>query len=341
MATAPIKVLVVDDSAFARKVMRECLSAAGIEVVGIAGDGLEALEKIQQLAPDVVTLDLVMPNLDGLGVLKALAGRTTPRVVVVSTSDQGTELGMAALQAGAFEIVHKPTGLAVTQLYEVGEGLVEVVIAAARASPRTAGLAVIRPAALKAQTMSRQLLVVGASTGGPQALTLLVSSLPANFPVPVAIVQHMPIGYTAPLAKHLDEVCALEVVEAAAGIAVEPGRVILARAGRHLKLTRAAGKLECRLDLLPLDGSFRPSVDVLFKSAAEVVGAHTLGLVLTGMGADGVEGAQAIHAAGGAILTEAESSCVVYGMPRAVKEAGLSAAEASIEQMLQALTRFL
>lgn len=341
MGAAPVKVLVVDDSAFARKVMRECLQAAGLEVVGFARDGLEALEKINELTPDVITLDLVMPNLDGVGVLKALAGKTSPRVVVVSMSDGDSMLGLAALHEGAFDVVHKPTALAVSQLYEIGDKLVEVVRAAALAIPRTATAAAAGPAALTTLSTKRELLVIGASTGGPAALTRLISSLPEKFPVPVALVLHIPPGYTEAFAKRLDDECQLEVLEAADGVVLQNGRVVVARAGRHLKLVRSDGQVRCKLEMLPVDSPHRPSVDVLFQSAAELVGAGTLGVVLTGMGDDGLVGAQAIRAAGGAILTESASSCVVYGMPRAVMEAGLSSGEAPIERMAEEIIRFL
>jgi len=341
MAAEPIRVLVVDDSAFARKVVRECLTAAGIDVVGTAHDGFEALEKIAELSPDVVTLDLMMPNLDGIGVLSALSGKPRPRVVVVSTSDSDSSLGIAALHDGAFEVVHKPTVLAGSELYQIGEKLVDVVRAAAAAIPRTVIQVPEGPAKLSALTTSRELLVVGASTGGPQALARLVSSLPANFPVPVAIVLHIPPGYTAALAERLNKTSALEVAEAAEGMNLNPGKVVIARSGYHLKVKRKGGHLLCRLDLLPQETQHRPAVDVLFQSAAKAVGAGALGVVLTGMGHDGLAGAQAICAKGGSVLTESESSCVVYGMPRSVVEAGLSAADAPIERMAEEIIRYL
>jgi len=283
-AAIPIRVLVVDDSAFARKVVRECLIAAGIDVVGIAHDGCEALEMIHELSPDVVTLDLMMPNLDGLGVLSALAGRASPRVVVVSTSDSDSLLGISALQDGAFDVVHKPTVLAGSELYQIGQELVDVVRAAAHAIPRTHMEGPTGPVTLPALTTTREVLVIGASTGGPQALTRLVSMLPANFPLPVAIVLHIPLGYTEALAERLDKVSALNVTEAGEGTVLTPGRVVIARAGHHLKLTKRNGQLQCRLDLLPERTQHRPAVDVLFRSAADLVGARTLGVVLTGMG---------------------------------------------------------
>ena len=333
----PIRVLVVDDSAFARKVVREVLSgSAEIEVVGIARDGIDALEKILELSPDVVTLDLVMPNLDGLGVMRALeAAPTRPAVVIVSMADEDSELGVTALQLGAFDIVRKPTALATDQLYELGGELRAKVIAAATrgASPAAPSVGPIR-APRRASPATTRIVVVGASTGGPQALTYILRSLPAEFPVPIAIVLHMPEGYTDAFARRVDADSALEVMEARDGLELMPGRAVIARAGAHLVLHPEGEGWVSRLEMSPTTTPHRPAVDVLFSSAAKHVGAATLGVVLTGMGSDGLVGSQAIRAAGGRILTEAESSCVVYGMPRAVFDAGASSAVAPLDAMV-------
>lgn len=330
-----IRVLVVDDSAFARKVLREVLQdSEDIEVVGIARDGLDALEKIVGLAPDVITLDLVMPELDGLGVLRELAGLSaSPRVVIVTMTDEHSELGVAALREGAFDLVHKPTAIATDRLYELGEELRAKVRAAATATTRTA-VDRASPVPALVGEVTADLVVIGASTGGPQAVSRILASLPRSFPVPIAVVVHMPAGYTAALAARLDGDCELDVAEASEGIELVTGRVVIARAGMHLKIVRGAdGTLRGKLDVVPMETPHRPAVDVLFATAAEATGARTLGVVLTGMGNDGVEGAREIIARGGRVLTEAESSCVVYGMPRAVVEAGLSSGEAPLEKM--------
>jgi len=338
------RVLVVDDSAFARKVVRQVLEAeADLEVVAIARDGLDALEKIAELAPDVVTLDLHMPGLDGLGVLRALAaGPAAPRpqVVVVSTTDADADLAIEALAAGAVEFVHKPTSLATERLYDLGHDLVAKVriAAGARVSPAPAPA----PAVVPAVTVTPEILVIGASTGGPQALTRLFSGLPASFPVPVALVLHMPVGYTAAFAARLDGLSPLHVVEATEGLEIRPGTVVVARAGTHLRLGRDPGdarRVRAHLDFAPVDTLHRPAVDVLFASAAAAYGAKTLGLVLTGMGEDGLAGARAIAAAGGRLFTEDESSCVVYGRPRAVAEAGLSSGSLPVDQIPEVLVK--
>lgn len=339
----PIRVLVVDDSAFARKVLREALSQSpALEVVGIARDGLEALEKIAELAPDVVTLDLVMPNLDGLGVLRALPPEGGPRVVVVSISDADSALGIEALQRGATDLVQKPTALATDRLYELSSELVAKVINAARSRKVS-----IEPAATPVELRARgvgssgvRLIVVGTSTGGPQALTRLLTALPRDLPCAVAVALHIPAGYTEALARRLDEACAVRVFEAWDGAPIPPGSVAIARGGAHLRVIDRAGTLTARVGPDPTEAPFCPSVNVLFESAA-ALGPAALGVVLTGMGDDGLLGARAIHAAGGLILSEAESSSVVYGMPRVVREAGLAVAEARIEGMAEAILRYI
>ena len=329
-----IRVLVVDDSAFARKVVRESLQTSElIEVVGTARDGIDALEKIATLDPDVVTLDLVMPELDGLGVLAALSPEQRSRIVVVSMADGESDIGVAALGYGVFDLVHKPTALAVASLHEIADELVTKVHLAA-AQRRGKAPAHVDPLPLPAlRVASDRVLLVGTSTGGPQALSRLLKELPANFPAPIVMVLHIPAGYTGPLAERLNSECAIDVLEAQEGMRLRPGLAILAQAGVHLRLVGSGNDVHVHLDPEPRAAVHRPSVDVLFQSAAECLGERALGVVLTGMGDDGLIGSRAIHAAGGLILTESESSCVVYGMPRVVQEAGLSAAEVHLSRM--------
>jgi two-component system chemotaxis response regulator CheB len=343
------RVLVVDDSAFARKVIREVLSAdPELEVVGIAHDGLDALEKITELDPDVVTLDLLMPHLDGIGVLQALADRARPRCVVVSTSDHDSVLGVRALEAGAFDIVHKPTALATDRLYELSSDLlqkVKVAAAARGATARALPNQPIEPAAPSsvppAEPTAMRLVALGASTGGPQALTKLLSSISRAFPVPIAVVLHMPVGYTKAYAQRLNEACSLDVFEASDGALIAPGQVAIARAGLHMRVEDAGTQVRVRLDAAPFNLLHCPSVDVLFSSAAAAFGPDIVAGVLTGMGEDGLRGARAIHAAGGMIIAESESSCVVYGMPRAVTEAGLCEESVPLSAFQGALWRAL
>ena len=348
-----IRVLVVDDSAFARKVVRELLQRhSDIEVVDIARDGLEALEKIAELKPDVVTLDLVMPNLDGVGVLRALPAEGAPRVVVVSMSDADSELGVEALSVGAFDLVHKPTALATDRLYDLGDELVRKVRVAASAraprlgpippSPSSSPGRITPPKGVVAANAGTELVVIGASTGGPPALTRLLAALPGDFPVPIALVLHIPAEYTGPFAARLDAGSALEVVEAFDGAPLRPGRVVVARGGIHLKLVRADGGLVCSLDVQPIGTPHRPAVDVLFQSAAAAVGksVRRRGAHRHGRRRPGRRARDTQRRAGGC-SRRTESSCVVYGMPRTVVEAGLSNESAPIGEMAALLGRFV
>ncbi|MBC8132175.1 MAG: response regulator, partial [Deltaproteobacteria bacterium] len=274
-----IRVLVVDDSAFARKVLRESLTRSPeIEVVGTAHDGLEALEKIAELKPDVVTLDLVMPNLDGLGVLRALAGTDGPRVIVVSISGADSALGVEALQNGAIDLVHKPTALATERLYELADELTVKVTTAFNSKNRHALGAPVR-SEIPFRSGSTRLVVVGTSTGGPQALTRLLNALPVHFPCAVAVALHIPAGYTDALARRLDESCAVRVFEASEGADLLPGSVAIARGGLHLRVSERHGTISTHVDPNPLTAPYSPSVDELFKSAAAALGPAVMGVV--------------------------------------------------------------
>lgn len=335
------RVLVVDDSAFARTVLARLLRAGGVDVIGSARDGADALEQIEALDPDVVTLDLTMPSVGGIDVLRALASRPRPRVIVVSMSSNETELGAEALSLGAIDLVTKPTSLASDRLNEIGDELVAKVTAAALGYQlATAPLAVPLPVPTLAPRPDSdvELVMIGTSTGGPQALTRLMTSLPSTLRAPIAMVLHIPVGYTQALAARLDKASALQVVEASEGLELLPGMAVLARAGEHLTIRREGSSLVARLTTKP-NGLFMPSVDELFKSGAAAVGKHCLGVVMTGMGDDGLIGARAIAAAGGALVTEAASSCVVYGMPRVVFEAGLGAESIDLERISEAIVR--
>jgi two-component system, chemotaxis family, protein-glutamate methylesterase/glutaminase len=330
------RVLVIDDSAFARTVLSRVLRASGaIDVVATARDGRDALERIEALDPDVITLDLTMPDVDGIAVLRALAGRRRPRALVVSVSGIDTELGVEALSLGAVDVITKPTALASDRLTELGDELIAKVIAIARevAAPVPP---IVSPALPRAA--AAELIMIGTSTGGPQALTMLIAALPAELAAPVAVVLHIPYGYTQPLAARLDKLTPLRVVEAHDGLELVPGLVAIARGGVHLRVQREGAALRARLAALPVQ-SFVPSVNELFRSGAAAVGAGALGVVLTGMGDDGLDGARTIAAAGGRLLTEAASTCVVYGMPRCVYDAGLGAEAVPLDQMAREIAK--
>jgi two-component system chemotaxis response regulator CheB len=337
-----LRVLVVDDSAYVRKVVTQMLSRSPfLEVVATARDGQEALELVEKHDPDVVTCDLNMPDVDGVSFIREqMARRRVPILVMTVTSASG-EQALAALESGAVDIVQKPTALASERLLEVADELIaKVKAAAALRLPRAPALPEApRPVSVlpPRPNAATDIVVMGISTGGPQGLRLLMPRLPRTFPVPIAIVLHMPVGYTELYARRLDALCDLEVIEAREGTEVVPGRVLLAPAGRHLSFRRRGAIVCAHLDVRPLDTPHRPAVDVLFESAAEVYGGRTLGVVMTGMGTDGLAGAAWIKAKGGQVLTESEESCVVYGMPRAVAEAGLSDAVVHLERMADAI----
>jgi two-component system chemotaxis response regulator CheB len=324
-ASAILRVLVVDDSAFVRKVVSQMLTRSPfLEVVGTARDGEEALEMTERLSPDVVTLDLMMPRMDGLEYLRQQMAKRPIPVVVCSISHESGAAAVEALELGAVEFVQKPTALATDRVYEIAAELVAKVKAAA------------------ARATNADIVTIGISTGGPQALRHLIPLFPADFPVPIAVVLHMPVGYTAMYAARLNDISPLHVVEAGNNEAVTPGVMYLAPAGQHLSFLRGEdGGVRTHLDLAPADTQHRPSVDVLFRSAAEVYGGRVLGVVMTGMGNDGLVGSAHVQAKGGRILTEAESSCVVYGMPRSVVEAGVSDRVATLQDMATAITEMI
>lgn len=342
-----IKTVIVDDSAFVRKVVREMLSRSPqIDVVGMARNGEEALRIVAETQPDVVTCDLLMPGLDGVGFVREQMARKPLPILILTASAQDAERVLMALEAGAVDFVQKPTALANNELLGMREELVQKIKAAAvgpaRLLPVTSPKAK-SPPLLSAHSATRvDVVVLGISTGGPQALRYLIPRFPADFPAPLVIVLHIPVGYTALFAEKLNEISMLPVSEASDGCLVEPRAALLAPAGRHLTFQRLAhGQVQVRLSVQPLDKPHRPSVDVLFESAAQVYGRRVLGVVMTGMGDDGKQGAARIKQSGGTILTEAEESCIIYGMPRSVVEAGLSDQAVPLASMAEEICKRL
>jgi two-component system chemotaxis response regulator CheB len=341
-----IRTLIVDDSAFARKVLRQMLSRSPyIEVIGAARDGREALELAEELKPDVVTCDLVMPELDGVGFVREQMTRAPMPILILTASPQDATNALEAMEAGAVDFIQKPNASASDEILSIRDDLIEKVKIASRTSPRmhlngkTSSKIVAVP---NTQTLKVDIVLIGISTGGPQALRKLLPSFPANFPVPIAMVLHMPPGYTQAYAEKLGELCAIKVKEAREGDELKPGLALLAQAGRHLILRRnSQGMVIAHLALQPNNSPHRPSVDVLFQSAAEAYGGRVLGVVMTGMGSDGKEGAAWIKAQGGTVLTEAEESCVIYGMPRTVVEAGLSDQAVPLNGMAKTILKYL
>jgi two-component system, chemotaxis family, protein-glutamate methylesterase/glutaminase len=342
-----LRALVVDDSAYVRKVIKQMLGRSPfIDVVGVARDAEEALTLVEQLQPDVVTLDLIMPGMGGIGFIREQMAKKPIPIVVVSIASETSQLVLDALDAGAIDFVQKPSALATERVFEMSDELISKVKAAG--TVKLAGMQVpqrtepLPDKALKRAAMpfaaKIDLVTIGISTGGPQTLKYLLPMFTADFPAPIAVVLHMPVGYTEMYAQRLNEFCALKVSEAREGDPLQPGHILIAPAGRHLSFSRdGGGRVSAHLDSRPYDTAHRPSVDVLFRSAAEVFGNRVLGIVMTGMGDDGKDGSSAIKARGGLIYAEAEESCVVYGMPRAVVEAKLADRVLPLEQIYDAI----
>lgn len=341
----PIRTVIVDDSAFVRKAVREMLSRSPqIDVVGTARNGQDALQIIEQLKPDVVTCDLTMPQLGGVAFVRQQMSRKPVPILILTASPEDAAQVLEALDAGAVDFIQKPTALANDELHFMRDELIEKVKAAASAAshPIAAPPAPLSLPSPPRSAANVDIVVLGISTGGPQALRYLLPQLPADLPVPLVMVLHMPMGYTAPFAEKLAGVSRLPVKEASEGCPVLSGQALLAPAGRHLSFKRVAeGRVLVQLSIRPLDKPHRPSVDVLFQSAAETYGPRVLGVVMTGMGDDGKQGAAWIKAQGGRILTEAEQSCVIYGMPRSVVEAGLSDAAVPLASMAEEISKRL
>jgi two-component system, chemotaxis family, protein-glutamate methylesterase/glutaminase len=337
------RIVVADDSRLMRRMLADALGKQGFDVVATAADGDEALAACQAHRPDALTLDLHMPGMDGIGVLRALrTGRAVPVPVVVVSAFSPVHGARAvdALAEGAFDLVAKPA---------FGESLAD--FSAELATKVTAAAhsgRVRRPLARRAERRplsthssprrapSGKLVVIACSTGGPKALAELVPQLPSPLGAGTLIVQHMPAGFTASLAGRLDGASALDVREAAGGEALHPGVALLAPGGSHLRLgTDRRVRLS---DEAPL-GGLRPRADLTIADAADVFGRNLVLAVLTGMGKDGLDGAGAVRRAGGRILTEAEGTCTVYGMPRAVAEAGLSDGALELDELADAIAR--
>ncbi len=324
-----VRVLVVDDSAFARlSIIKQLRSDPEIETVGFARDGIEALEKIKELKPDVVTLDVEMPRMGGLETLeRIMSEEPTPVVMLSSLTDKGTEITIRALELGAIDFFLKSSRATSVGLYGLSNDLNTKVKLSARAGRARIQVITKRMGMLPQpkkfskrhfSTLSR-VVVIGSSTGGPGALYELIPNLPADIPASVLVVQHMPPVFTKSLADRLNELSQVEVKEGEPGDVVREGRVLIAPGNYHMVM-----KMDHKIgtNQKPPVLGLRPSVDITMQSVAQVFGAPTIGVVLTGMGSDGTKGAAAIKAAGGKIAAQDEATCVVYGMPRSVAESG-------------------
>ena len=342
-----IKVLVVDDSALIREVLGRMLTRDGdIDVVGTAVDPIEAREKIKQLDPDVVTLDIEMPNMNGLAFLEKLMRlRPTPVVMVSTLTKKGASETLLALELGAVDFVAKPSAEFQGGLDAFGAGLRDKIRAAAKSDVRGRSASRVDVPKVKAPLKTAAapegaLIAIGASTGGVEAIRAVLSELPADCP-PVVIAQHMPAGFTGRFAARLDELCALKVAEAEDRMPLLPGHAYVARGDYHLRVEKSSGQLKCRLGQDGLESGHRPSVDVLFESVAKTVGPMAVGAILTGMGRDGARGLKLMRDAGAYTVGQSQASALVYGMPRVAFEEGAVVEQAPVEQIAAKLANAL
>ncbi|HEX4426753.1 MAG TPA: chemotaxis response regulator protein-glutamate methylesterase [Terriglobales bacterium] len=329
----PVWVLVADDSAFMRTALTRMIeSDSGLRVSGTAQSGQEALDKIASLHPDVVTLDVEMPGLNGLRTLaRIMQDFPLPVIMVSSLTQEGAETTFDALSMGAFDYLPKQQSYASLDIVKIQADLIAKIKAAAESGRRRSISIVSNPAVptpivdypSSAHPASR-VVAMGTSTGGPKALQEILPLLPADLPAGVLIVQHMPRGFTNPFARRLDTICKVSVREATHDALIEPGVVYIAPAGQHITVTRkTSSKVVIHISDSPSRTLHTPSVDVMMLSVAEVYRSLAMGIIMTGMGADGVEGMRAIAREGGLTLGQDEATCSVYGMPRSCAELGL------------------
>lgn len=355
-----VRVLVVDDSGFFRRRVTEMLEAdSAIQVIGAAENGKDAIEKVKELRPDVVTMDIEMPVMDGITATREIMKVSPTRIIMFSSlTTDGAKSTLDALDAGALDFLPKRFEDISSDRDEAKKLLCERVKQLAKQSIRPVTTSAVssavasRPAANSSVTAARtatpsaapvksyngkrggiQLLAIGTSTGGPVALQEVLTKIPADFPCPIVMVQHMPGTFTPAFAQRLNGMCAINIKEAADGDVLEAGHAYLAPGGMQMLVENKAGKPTIRITEASADQTYKPCVDITFSSIAKVFPANTLAVVLTGMGADGREGARELKAKGSEIWAQDEASCVVYGMPAAIVEAGLAAKVISLADM--------
>jgi len=335
-----VRVLVVDDSALMRKLIPQILARdSEIEVVGTAMDGAFGLKKIDELKPDVVTLDLEMPRMDGMEMLRQIMRRSKVPVIIVSAlSTEGATATFKALALGAFDFVAKPRDAASSHMDEIAQDLIDKIKGASISKVRSAPVAL--PERVRAHKPAQRprreparVIAIGISTGGPNALQYLLAKLPGDFPGSLVVVQHMPEGFTQMFANRLDETCAIDVKEAQSGDLLIAGRALICPGDRHIKVKRTPFGATVVLTDEPRVNGHRPSVDILFRSMASEFGSRAAGVLMTGMGEDGASGLGMIKDAGGMTIAQSEESCVVFGMPKAAIERGFAQRIVALDNM--------
>lgn len=361
-AERPIRILVVDDSAFMRKALSIMLeSDPMIKVVGTAVNGEDGVNKAKRLNPDLVTMDIEMPVMDGLTALKQIMeSNPVPVVMVSSISTQGAEATLKALEIGAVDFIPKQMSYVSLDIVKIKDDLLakikdivkrrHLLMAQYRTSrlsrKKTTTAAPVASISTGSSARRRksahpiQVIAIGSSTGGPLALQRVIEKLPGNLPVGIVIAQHMPPTFTKSLAGRLNELSALTVYEATNNQIIEPGLVLIAPGGQHLRVKRYGGQMRAVISDDPADALYKPDVDVLFDSVAETTTHGTLAVVLTGMGSNGLKGAASIKEQGGCVIAQDEATSVVYGMPKAVAEAGLVDHVSPLDQIASEITSY-
>jgi two-component system chemotaxis response regulator CheB len=351
-----IKVMIVDDSAVVRQVLSEIFNASsGIEVMDVATDPIVAMEKMKQQWPDVIVLDVEMPRMDGITFLKQImASRPTPVVICSSLTQKGADISMQAMAAGAVEVIAKPHAGVKQFLQDSNNLLVQAVKAAALARmsrmrslpptpletrPKLSADAVLAaPTGQQMFQTTERIVAIGTSTGGTQALEAILTKLPRTCPG-LAIVQHMPEKFTASFAERLDRLSEIEVKEAVTGDRILPGRALIAPGGKHMMIKRSGAYYQVEVVDGPLVSRHKPSVDVLFRSAAKFAGRNALGIIMTGMGDDGAKGLKEMHDAGAKTIAQDEDSCVVFGMPKEAIKLGAADEVMPLDTIAKAICR--
>ncbi|QLA16805.1 protein-glutamate methylesterase/protein-glutamine glutaminase [Desulfolutivibrio sulfoxidireducens] len=354
-----IHVVVVDDSAFMRKAISTMLEKdPDIKVVGTGRDGEEGLELVRRLNPDVVTLDIEMPRMDGLTALRhIMMEMPRPVLMVSSLTAEGAEATLKAMELGAVDFIPKQLSKVSLDIVKIEDDLrakVKLIAKRKVRSPSSARSLTAQAAALARQTVSERpaarrplqkssgpqlhdLVAIGVSTGGPPAVQKVLSRLPKDFPAGIVIAQHMPAAFTGPFAKRLDGVCAITVKEAEHGERLVPGVAYISPGGRHLRIEQKVSRIDISVTDEPKEALYKPSANVMIESVAQGVGRRGLGVILTGMGSDGMEGVRALKGRGGRALAQSDATCVVYGMPKAVVDAGLADEIVDIDDMGEAI----
>jgi two-component system chemotaxis response regulator CheB len=344
----PIRVLVVDDSAFMRTALRRMIeSDPALQVIATAADGVEGCQKAEELRPDVITMDIEMPRMTGLEALsRIMESVPCPVIMVSSLTHAHAEATIEALSRGAYDFLSKDLSYASLDIVRIKTDLVAKCKAAAGARRRhSSPVRIAPPPRLPLQTshgfVAPRIVCIGTSTGGPKALQRILPMLPSKLPAPVAIVQHMPPGFTAPFARRLDSLCSIHVKECEPNEELLPSVIYIAPAGQHLRVVRRGSGIYASLSLSPADLPHIPSVDVLMLSAAEQFGRQAMGVIMTGMGNDGEQGMTAIHRAHGYTVGEDEESCSVYGMPKACADSGVLASVLPLDAIPSEIERRL